>query len=117
MRLVARWGGAVLVSATGFALGWWVCARLIKLDEGISLGVAGAVLAILLAVAAWWVPGGADSKEADTAAGPRAGPTTNAISGGTFNGPVIQGRDITGLTFGASPPRSAPRPENPDAHR
>jgi len=24
---------------------------------------------------------------------------TNTISGGTFSGPVIQGRDVTGLTF------------------
>ena len=25
MRLVARWGVAVAVSAAGFALAWWVC--------------------------------------------------------------------------------------------
>jgi hypothetical protein len=60
MRLVARWGVAVAISAAGFALAWWVCQELIGLDEGVSLGVAGAVLAVLLAIAAWWAPRGAD---------------------------------------------------------
>lgn len=60
MRLVARWGVAVAVAAAGFALAWWVCQGLIGLDEGVSLGIAGAVLAVLLAVAAWWAPRGAD---------------------------------------------------------
>jgi hypothetical protein len=47
---------AVAVSAAGFALAWWVCGKLIRLDEGVSLGIAGAVLAVLLALAAWWAP-------------------------------------------------------------
>jgi high-affinity Fe2+/Pb2+ permease len=61
MRLVARWGVAVVVSTAGFALAWWVCQEGIRLNEGISLGIAGAVLAMLLAFAAWWAPRGADS--------------------------------------------------------
>ena len=65
MRLVARWGVAVVVSAAGFALAWWVCGKLIGLDEGVSLGVAGAVVAVLLAVVAWWAPRGADSPGSD----------------------------------------------------
>jgi hypothetical protein len=69
MRLVARWGGAVMVSAAGFALAWWVCGKLIGLDEGVSLGVAGAVLAVLLAVAAWWAPRGSGSGGADGSGG------------------------------------------------
>src|SRR3984893_8384790 len=69
MRLVARWGVAVVVSAAGCALAWWVCGKLIGLDEGVSLGVAGAVLAVLLAVAAWWAPRGADSGGADGSGG------------------------------------------------
>jgi hypothetical protein len=52
-----------MVSAAGLALAWWVCQEQIRLDEGISLGIAGAVLAVLLAVAAWWAPRGADSGE------------------------------------------------------
>ena len=78
MRLVARWGVAVAGSVAGFALAWWVCGKLIGLDEGVSLGVAGAVLAVLLAVAAWWAPQGADSGGSDGSGGrlvqkPRAG--------------------------------------------
>jgi hypothetical protein len=41
----------------------------------------------------------------------KTGDVTNTISGGTFSGPVLQGRDFTGLTFGAAP---APRPEDPE---
>ena len=52
--VVARWGVAVAVSAAGFALAWWVCQELIGLDEGAALGIAGAVLAVVLAVAGWW---------------------------------------------------------------
>ena len=34
------------------------------------------------------------------------GDVTNTVSGGTFSGPVLQGRDFSGLTFGspAAPP-------------
>jgi len=69
MRLVARWGVAVVVSAAGFALAWWVCEGLIGLDEGVSLGIAGAVLAVLLAVAAWWAPRDAESGGPDGGGG------------------------------------------------
>ena len=69
MRLVGRWGVAVAVSAAGFALAWWVCAKLINLDEGASLGIAGVVLAVLLAVAAWWAPRGADDSGESGGAG------------------------------------------------
>lgn len=69
MRLIARWGGAVVASAAGFALAWWVCQEQFRLDEGISLGIASAILAVLLAVAAWWVPQGADSGESGSSGG------------------------------------------------
>ena len=39
------------------------------------------------------------------------GDVTNTISGGTQSGPVLQGRDFTNLTFGASP---APPPVPPE---
>ncbi len=39
------------------------------------------------------------------------GEVTNTISGGTQYGPVLQGRDFTNLTFGASP---APAPVPPE---
>jgi hypothetical protein len=43
-----------------------------------------------------------------------AGNVTNTISGGTQHGPVLQGRDFTGITFGAAPavpPPVLPSPE------
>jgi hypothetical protein len=59
MRPVARWGLAIVVSAAAFAVSWWVCQDLARLDEGAALGIAGAVLAVVLAVAGWWAgPGG-----------------------------------------------------------
>ena len=54
MRQMPRWCAAVVLSVAAFALSWWVCQKLIRLDEGISLGVAGAVLAVVVAVASWW---------------------------------------------------------------
>jgi hypothetical protein len=41
------------------------------------------------------------------------GDVTNTVSGGTFSGPVLQGRDFSGLTFG-SPAASPPDPTAPD---
>jgi hypothetical protein len=41
----------------------------------------------------------------------KTGNVENTISGGTQHGPVLQGRDFTGLTFGAP----ASRPGDPDA--
>jgi hypothetical protein len=62
MRLVVRWGFAVSVSLAAFAVSWWVCQAGVGLDEGKALGVAGAALTVVLAVAAWWAareqPGG-----------------------------------------------------------
>ena len=44
----------------------------------------------------------------------RLGNVTNTISGGSQYGPVLQGRDFTGLTFGATPAPPA-WPKDPDA--
>jgi hypothetical protein len=82
MRLVGRWGVAVAVSVAGFALAWWVCGKLIGLDEGVSLGVAGAVLAVLLAVAAWWVPLGADGSGTDGSGSDGSGSDGSGSKGG-----------------------------------
>ena len=71
MGLVARWYVAVMASAAGFTLAWWVCGKLIGLDEGVSLGVAGGVLAVVLAVATWWAPRGVDSGRPDGNGGRR----------------------------------------------
>jgi hypothetical protein len=64
MRPAGRWGLAIAISAVAFASSWWVCQECIHLDEGASLGVAGAVLAVVLAVSGWWagleLPGGAN---------------------------------------------------------
>jgi hypothetical protein len=54
MRLVTRWGMAVGVSAAGFVLSWWVCQEQAGPNEGAVLQIAGAVLALLLAVMGWW---------------------------------------------------------------
>jgi hypothetical protein len=89
MRLAARWGVAVVVSVAGFALAWWVCQKGIRLDEGISLGIAGAVLAVLLTFAAFWAPRGADGGGSD-GSGKRL--TQKARAG---RDAYIAGRDMT----------------------
>jgi len=58
----------------------------------------------------WW------EQAADVRTG--EGNVTNTISGGAQHGPVLQGRDFTGLTFGsapAAPPPAAPVPPAPAA--
>jgi high-affinity Fe2+/Pb2+ permease len=90
MKLVGRWGVALTGSLAGFALAWWICAKLIRADEGISLGIAGAVLAVLLAVAAWWVPRGADSGGPDGSGG--RGLAQKARAGRDV---YVAGRDMT----------------------
>lgn len=56
MRLVLRRGVAVAVPAAAFGLSWWACQEQLRLDEGAALGIAGAMLAVFLAVAAWRAP-------------------------------------------------------------
>jgi hypothetical protein len=45
----------------------------------------------------------------------KTGNVTNTISGGTQYGPVLQGRDFTGLTFGTPPAVPPSRPGDADA--
>lgn len=65
MHPMARWGLAIAASGAAFALAWWLCQERVRLDEGAALGVTGAVLAVVLAVAGWWAarerPGDNDS--------------------------------------------------------
>jgi hypothetical protein len=60
MRLAARWGAA---PASAFVSAWWVCQKLIRVDEG--AGIVGAVLTAALAVAGWWAALGTGSGESD----------------------------------------------------
>jgi hypothetical protein len=42
------------------------------------------------------------------------GDVTNTISGGTLQGPVLQGRDFSNVTIGAAPAVPPPVPRSPD---
>ena len=80
--MVARWGAAVAVSAVAFAVSWWICQRQIHLDEGAALGVASAVLAVVLALAGWW------------AARERPGEVSHAPTGRRIVQKARGGRDV-----------------------
>lgn len=54
MRWAVRWGAVIVSSSVVFAGAWWACQWLAGLDEGASLGIAGAVLAVFVPAAAWW---------------------------------------------------------------
>jgi hypothetical protein len=47
---------------------------------------------------------------------PVGGDVTNTISGGTQYGPVLQGRDFSGLTFGSPPVATAAPPVSGPMH-
>ena len=58
------------------------------------------------ALQAWW--------EEAAPVRERAGIVVNTVSGGTQQGPVLQGRDFTNLTFGAPPAPPSPLLDDPD---
>ena len=70
---------------------------------GVLLARAGADAGFGQALAAWW----------DQASQVRVGgDVANTVSGGTQYGPVLQGRDFTGLTFATPPvPPVSPAPD------
>ncbi|WP_461032582.1 hypothetical protein [Streptomyces mayteni] len=78
-------------------------------DRASALSAALAVRAALdegfrAELAEWWRQAGA--------VGTGGGEVTNVITGGTQHGPVIQARDISGLSIGG-PPRSAELTDRP----
>src|SRR6185437_12852021 len=93
MRLAIRWGLAVVVSAVGFVLAWWVCQELVRLDEGASLGIAGGVLAVVIAVAGWWAARG-DGSQGEGGPGGRL--VQKARAGRDVN---LAGRDQTVINY------------------
>ncbi len=71
----------------------------------VLLARAGADAGFGQALAAWWQQASQVQVSGDV---------TNTISGGIQHGPVLQGRDFTGLTFG-TPAAPAPPASDPDA--
>jgi hypothetical protein len=49
---------AVAVSICAFVGTWALCGAALRLDEGVTFGVAGGALAVVIMVAAWWAPRG-----------------------------------------------------------
>lgn len=129
MEPLVRWLVAGLVTVAAFAGATWICGALalptVMKDGGVRWGVAGSLGVAVAALAALWghsfataerakdaAPLPSAGEPATTVTGP--GTTRNKISGGTFHGPVIQGRDITGPPIGgSSPPRTGdPGPQD-----
>jgi hypothetical protein len=125
---LVRWLVAGLTTIAGFAVTAWICGALVLpmvlQDGGARWGVAGGLGAAVAALAALWGqsfatagepgegarPGGAAASTTTTTA-IRPGDTRNTISGGSFHGPVIQGRDISGPGVGGG---IEPRVTDPD---
>jgi hypothetical protein len=81
-------------------------ARAVALAE-VLLGRAEADSEFGQALAAWW----AQASQIQV-----GGDVTNTVRGGTFHGPVVQGRDFTGLTFRSpAPPPPSPPAQEPGA--
>jgi hypothetical protein len=90
MHLVARWGLAVVASASAFAVSWWVSQEQAHLDEGAALGIAGVVLAVVLAIAGWWAA--RERSGDDDPAAARRRVVQKARAGRDVN---MAGRDLT----------------------
>ncbi len=95
MRLGARWGLAVVASAGAFAVCWWVCQGPAHLDEGAALGIAAAVLAVVLAVAGWW----AARERPGTGAGPDGAGRRVAQKARAGRDVNMAGRDQTVINY------------------
>jgi hypothetical protein len=101
-RPTLRWAAAVLVTIAAFAAATWICgAFVLPMRDGVvRWGIAGALGVAVAALAALWGHSYATAEHQEPAveeahAAPAdAGRTSNKISGGTFHGLVIQGRDI-----------------------
>jgi tetratricopeptide (TPR) repeat protein len=68
-----RWVTTVAISAGMFALAWWIC-LLLGQHTDVSLGVAGAATAVVLAPLAWWAgrereSGGQQAQSVQTVSG------------------------------------------------
>jgi hypothetical protein len=93
MKRTARWSAAVGLSVAAFALVWWSCSGPFHRDEGISLGIAGAALAIVIAVAGWWAGLEKPGKESGgESLGDSTDVTQNVKAGGDA---YVAGRDQT----------------------
>jgi hypothetical protein len=82
-------------------------------DQQLAVALARSLLARAEAdgefgneLAAWWEQASSIHVSGDVA---------SMISGGTFHGPVLQGRDFTGLTFGSPAPPPASPEQKPGA--
>ena len=107
MGVAVRWMVAIVMSVAAFALAWWACSVFMHLDEGISLGIAAAVIAIIMTITAWWAgrerPGSESGGGSGGGGGGNSGsgPGGGSGSGWTVNQTVkargtayVAGRDI-----------------------
>lgn len=101
MRWVVRWGAVVVSSLVVFAGAWWACQGPAGLDEGAALGIAGAVLAVFVPVAAWWAA--RERQDAAQFARSSAGRLTSPKEGAQ----VDRQEQVSGLV-GDLPPGSQP---------
>lgn len=121
-RPTLRWAVAVMVTIAAFAAATWICGAFVlpMRDGGVRWGIAGGLGVAVAALAALWGHSYATAKhqkpavEEARAAPANTGRTSNKISGGTFHGPVTQGRDIGTIDL-ASPATGRPVQKPPSA--
>jgi hypothetical protein len=113
MRALIRWTVAVAGSLAVFAASWAVCQYLAGLESGTSLSIAGALLAVVLALLGWWaarepaVESGLSGERIQPSTAVMVGERSQVTSGNT--GIVISG-DVRGATIHID---SAQRSEQP----
>ena len=130
MKQIAKWLVAIVATIAAFGAASWICGELIlpavMKNSGIRWGLAGALGVAVAALAAMWglsfaatgrssgIAPSDDSGAPAEIAKAGSGDTRNKISGGTFHGPVIQGRDMSGPYPLGTTPLQSPDSETRD---
>ncbi|MEU7002294.1 hypothetical protein [Nonomuraea sp. NPDC046570] len=106
---ILKWVGGTLFAGTAIGMSvYFARVGLERADQAASVISAFVALAGLALAIYAMVRDRRAGEQAPAAGGPSE--VRNTISGGTFHGPVTQGRDFDQIALGSPPPRSSDEP-------
>ena len=113
MRATVRWGIAITGSLGVFATSFALCRYPARLNDGAAWAIAGAALAVTIAVLGWWAAhdSSSPSTASSAASTATAGDSGQAIIGNP--GVVIGGKAKLRGTIAIHPSQDGPQPSTP----